>query len=299
MRKLWNLQFFAEGGAAAGAAPAGTGTGTGATSQAAAANQASNQVDAGTGTVQEDTSAPKKASWDELTKGEYREEYQKAVSKAVKERVKAEKARQQQLAEQLTSANGIVEMLAAKYGIDATDTKGIMAAIDSDNAYYEEEANKRGMSVEQLKTMRKMEQENNLLKRQMQEHMREEQIAKNMMEWQQQSDKVKEIYPNFDFATEQKNKQFRDLITRGIPVQTAYEVIHKDEIMGGAMQYTAQQVAQQVTANIQARNSRPAENGVSSNSGIVTKTDVKSLTKAERQELARRARNGERITFGK
>lgn len=298
MTRLFDLQFFAEGaGAGAAGVSAGAGTATGVTSQDAAANRA-NQTDAGSGNVQDNT-AVQGESWEDLIKGKYKDDYGKSVQKAVTERVKSEQAKNQQLKNELSAASDLVNKLATKYGIDATDMKALSAAIDADTAYYEKEANEKGISVDQLMAMRKMEFENTALRRQMQERMQEEQIRKSMEEWNKQAEEVKKIYPNFDFATESENKAFRDLITRGVAVQTAYEVTHKDEIMGGAMQYTAQQVAQAMSANIQARNSRPSENGASSNSsGITTKTDVHSLTRAERAELARRAKMGERITFG-
>ena len=316
-----NLQLFAEGGAAGGAGAAGGNAGTGTVgeaganqSQAAAvtsrrangnplanvrygkqeqAQDSVQQSDAGTDNGQQTN----KMTYDDFIRGEFKEEHNQNVEKIVKERLKNQKQTEAGLRQQIDGMNPIMDMLSAKYGIDATDTKALIKAIEEDNAYYETEAAEKGMSVEQLKQFKKMEQQNTALRRQMQESMQQDQIRRDMENWMKQGEEVKKLYPSFDFSTESQNKDFNDLIVRGIPVQTAYEIIHKDEIMGGAMQYAVQQTAQKVSQNIQARAKRPSENGVSSNNGIVTKADVKSLTKADRAEIARRAARGERITF--
>lgn len=315
----FNLQLFAEGGAAGGAGATGGNAGAGAegdaganqsqaaavTSKRANSNPLANvqygkqedvqQSDAGAESNQGTT--PEKTPYEDLIKGDYKEEHSQYMDKVIGERLKNQKKVEAELRQQMDSMNPIMDMLAAKYGIDSKDMKALAKAIEEDDAYYEAEASDKGVSVEQLKQMRKMEHENTVLRNKMQETMQQDQIRKDIEEWMKQGEEVKKTYPNFDFKTESNNREFTDLITRGIPVQTAYEIIHKDEIMGGAMQYAVQQTAQKVSQNIQSRAKRPSENGVASNSGIVTKADVHSLTKADRAEIARRVARGERITF--
>ena len=50
-------------------------------------------------------------------------------------------------------------------------------------------------------------------------------------------------------------------------------------------------------AKIKNKSSRPAENGTSSSSSAIVKSDVSNLTKADRAEIARRAAKGEIISF--
>ena len=316
-----NLQLFAEGGAAGGAGAAGGTAGAG-TAGEAGANQSQaaavttkrannnplanvrygKQEQMQDGVQQSDAGADNgqqtnKMTYDDFIKGEFKEEHNQNVEKIVKERLKNQKQVETTLRQQIDGMNPVLEMLAAKYGVEATDAKALMKAIEEDNAYYEAEAAEKGVDVEQLKRMKKMEQENTALRRKMQETMQQDQIRRDMEEWVKQGEEVKKLYPSFDFATESQNRDFNDLIVRGIPVQTAYEIVHKDEIFGGVMQYAAQQTAQRVSQNIQSRAKRPSENGISSDNGVVTKTDVKSLTKADRAEIARRVARGERITF--
>ena len=82
-------------------------------------------------------------------------------------------------------------------------------------------------------------------------------------------------------------------------MKTAFEVAHMDELMSGAMHYTAQKVAQQVTNNIRAKAARPAENGMSNKAAVHdVRADVTKLSKADRDEIARRIQRGEKISFG-
>ena len=63
------------------------------------------------------------------------------------------------------------------------------------------------------------------------------------------------------------------------------------------MQYTAKQVEGKLANKIRAGQNRPAEGAMRSQNAVVTKSDVSQLTKADRQEIARRVARGERIVF--
>jgi len=64
-----------------------------------------------------------------------------------------------------------------------------------------------------------------------------------------------------------------------------------------AARVAAQTTGQQMAAKIQSKASRPKENGTSSQSAVIVKNDVHSLSRAERAEIARRAARGESIKF--
>ena len=83
----------------------------------------------------------------------------------------------------------------------------------------------------------------------------------------------------------------------GVPLKTAYEVLHKDEILSGAMTYTAQKVKEQVVKGIEARGRRPLENGIAAESGIVTVTDVNALTSKDILKILKQVENGANIKF--
>ena len=143
-----------------------------------------------------------------------------------------------------------------------------------------------------------MEKENAELKKQMEEQNRKDNANKIYSQWMEQAESTKQIYPSFDLRGEMQNPKFVDLLKSNIDVRTAYEVIHKDDIIAGAMQFTAKKVEQNITNKIIANGARPSENGNSSQGASVTKSDVSALTKADRAEIARRVARGEKISFG-
>lgn len=112
-----------------------------------------------------------------------------------------------------------------------------------------------------------------------------------------QSEALKGVYPNFDLNLELQNGKFVDLIKNNVDVRTAYEVVHKDEIIPAAMKFTADKVKQQISNSIIANGARPTENGINSQSSALVKPDVSMLTKEDRAEIIRRVAKGEKISF--
>ena len=234
------------------------------------------------------------AKFEELIKGEYKDLYDAKVQDTVQKRLKNSK----ETVDKYNALTPTLEILAKKYGVDATDIEALNKAISEDDSYFEEEALEKGITVEQLKEIRKMERENADLKRQMEEQNRRENANKLYAQWMEQEKETKAIYPSFDLRVEMQNPKFLDLLRSNIDVKTAFEVLHKDEIIPAAMQYTAKQVEQKITNKIRANGARPAENGNSSQSATLSKSDVSQLTKADRAEVLRRVANGEKISFG-
>ena len=83
----------------------------------------------------------------------------------------------------------------------------------------------------------------------------------------------------------------------GMSVGSAYEVVHKDEILSDAVNLTAQRVRKQVVDNIQVKGMRPVENGVSSDSAVVTSVDVNSLTSRDILKILKQVENGANVRF--
>lgn len=310
---ILDLQLFAEG---AGGSDGGTGSegATGVTSTAAVSNKNAKGVknplaDVKYGVQHEEktpaaevtnvqtaeTVAPKdrNTEFERLIKGEYKDLYDSHVQNIVRQRVKAA----QDVADKYNALSPTLELLSKKYGVDASDSEALNKAIEEDDSYYEEEALEKGITVQQLKEIRKMEKENAELKRQMNEQSRREKAAQDYSRWMEQAKTARLTYPSLDLNTEAKNPQFLRLLNSGVDVATAYAVIHKDEIIPAAMQYTAKTVEQKIANKIIAGGARPAENGNSSQSATLTKSDVSQLTKADRAEIMRRVARGEKITF--
>ena len=142
-----------------------------------------------------------------------------------------------------------------------------------------------------------MERENAQLRAEMQAQRTQEQASAQYAAWMQQAEQVKAIYPSFDLATEIQNEQFRRLLQSNIPIQTAFEVIHKDEIIPAAMQYTAKQVEAKVANNVRSGQRRPTEGAAGRSGAVQVKSDPSKFTKADMDEIARRVARGERIVL--
>ena len=302
-----NLQLFAEGAGGDGGTGADGATGATATvavsqNKGAKSNPLAN-VKYG---IQEEAAEPpaakvetiatedREAKFNELIKGEYKDLYDARMQDTIQKRLKGTK----ETVDKYNELTPTLEMLAKKYGVDASDIKALNKAIEEDDSYYEAEALEKGLTVEQLKDIRKMERENAELKAQMNEKQRRENAANQYAAWMEQAKEAKKIYPTLDLNTEAKNPEFLKLLNAGIDVGNAYLVIHKDDIIPAAMQYTAKTVEQKLTNKIIAGGARPTENGKSSQSASVVKSDVSQLSKADRAEIARRVQRGEKISFG-
>lgn len=282
-----NLQLFGEEGSA------DTGEIAGSTAEVSTGE--------GVATQAEEQPVAQADDWDSLIKGKYKEQYGKAVNDAVNKRFKHQK----DLQGQIDAIDPIIRAVAERYGVkaDVNGTIPIGALSDkvlNDNSMYEKEAFERGMSVEDLKQMKSLERENAQLRR-------ATQYTEEQREWDglvAQGEALKETYPAFDMDNEMLNPQFGKLLATfqrsGFPnaVQIAYETVHRDEIMGGAMQYAVQQTQQKISNSIQSGMNRPQENGTSQQAaGAPTALDPSKLSKEQIEDIKRRAARGERITF--
>lgn len=314
MERIINLHMFDEGAAAAPVAAEGTG----AQPQTAPQLTTSRRRKAGrdpkvvygtppmTETPALETAEPEASSeqqpeqktpeqlneeFEKLIKGEYKNLFDERVKSILNERFKNNKG----MAEENQKMKDAISLLAQKYGTE--DLDALVQMISDDSSLFEEQAIESGMSVEQFKEMKKLEMENQRLRAAQQAAAQEEKTRAMFAEWNQQAEEVKKIFPEFDLRSELRNPSFGRLIGNGVDMQTAYQVMHQDEVMKTAMAQTAQAVAQKQAANIEVRSRRPAENGLSSQGGVVVKNDVTKLTRADRRAIAERVARGEHIEF--
>ena len=300
---MLNLQLFAEG-----AGEGGTAEGQGVTEAAALPqtkgeknNPLSNvkygiQEEAPAAEVQVETVAQpdRNAEFEKLIKGEYKDLYDAKMQDTIQKRLKGQK----ETVDKFNALTPTLDLLASKYGVDAGDIEALNKAISEDDSYYEQEALDKGMTVQQLKEIKKMERENADLKAQMEEAQRQENGKKLYAQWMQQAEEAKKVYPSFDIKAEMNNPKLVDLLRSNIDVRTAYEVLHKDEIIPAAMQFTAKTVESKLAKKIAANGARPSENGMSAQSAALVKSDVSQLNNKDIDEVMRRVARGERVTFG-
>ena len=237
------------------------------------------------------------AKFEELINGEYKEQYAAKVKDTVQKRLKGAKEKEAAQTARLEALSPVLDMLGKKYGVDTTDVEALVKAVEEDDSYFEDEAMEMGITVEQLKHLRKVERENADFKRQMEEQKTQEKAAEIYRGWLEQAEEAQKYYPNFDLETEMQNPKFVDLLRNNIDVKTAFQVLHQDEIIPQMMQHTAKTVEQKIANKIRANGARPTENGTTSTAASLSKSDVSSLTKADRAEIARQVAMGKRIVF--
>lgn len=300
---MLSLQLFAEGGAGDG----GTAQGQGVTAEAASQqtkgvknplNDVKYGIQEGVAPAAEvqqttEVQTDPEAEFEKLIKGQYKAQYDARMQDTIQKRLKGTK----ETVDKYNALQPVLETLAKKHGVDVSDIEALQKAIEADDYYFEEEALEKGVTVQQLKQIRSIERENADLKRQMQEQQVKDNANKLYAGWMNQAEEAKKVYPSFDLRAEMNNPKFVGLLRSNIDVRTAYEVLHKDEIIPAAMQFTAKTVESKIAKKIAANGARPAENGMSSGSAAVVKSDVSQLSKADREEIRRRVARGEKIRF--
>lgn len=317
----FDLQLFAEGGDGAaaaggdGAAPAAAEKAASAPAQGKGREAAAAQVDemlspaeepdaeedAAEGEEQDgaadksstDPEAHRKA-FGELMRGEYNREFGEMIVQAT------QKAYDSILNEQ-GPVGRILNALGQKYGTAPGDYEALAAAVEGgvvkDDAYYEDMAMKKGISVQLAKEMDALESEN--AKHRAAEQQRAE--AAKMEAIQQERDaaaeRIRAEDPGFDIKMALADPDFAQMLKLGVKMEDAYKARYFDDIMARRTTQTAKTVEKGVEARIRQRGARPSENGTNPGGAAVLKTDVSKLTPAQCEELERRAMRGQIITF--
>lgn len=275
----------AQKGAAPSAGRARSGTGRPGPGQAPNSGQAPEGAQA-SGDGQQQAQRP---SFDELIRGEYRQEYDRRVQEFVNRRLQNKNA-------ELDAVRPIMAILQQRYGIE--DGKGaagaVLDALRRDDAYWESAAEKAGMTAEQYRQIVTVEARNRELQAILAAQQTEQRRNETYRRLTAEAEQVRAMYPDFDVEAELRSgSRFGDLIRSGVDMLTAYQVCHQRDFLAAAQQQAAARVADSVRAN----QSRPAENGSGGGQAAKPVFDPSKLTKAQRRDIERRVRNGERITF--
>ena len=318
--KPFDLQLFAEGGDGAGAAE---GTGEAAAEEKAASapakgkgrEAAAAEVDemlspaeepgaeenAAEGEEQDgaadksgtDPEAHRKA-FGELMRGEYNREFGEMIVQAT------QRAYDSILNEQ-GPVGRILNALGQKYGTAPGDYEALAAAVEGgvvkDDAYYEDMAMKKGISVQLAKEMDALESENAKHRAAEQQRAETAKMEAIQQEWDAAAERIRAEDPGFDIKTALADPDFAQMLKLGVKMEDAYKARYFDDIMARRTTQTAKTVEKGVEARIRQRGARPAENGTNPGGAAVLKTDVSKLTPAQCEELERRAMRGQIITF--
>lgn len=280
-----NLSLFNEGGEG-DAAPVATGQSTETTPVVKYGKQdkAEQVVEAQEETVE-------RPAFKDLIEGDYKEDFTTFFQEKFNERHRNHK----DLEAKVTNYEGILGLVGQKYGISEIDADKLLKAIEDDESYYEEEAMEKGMSVEQLRDYKRLERERNVLMTEKAQREKDQQVAQIQQRWASEESQLKQVYPEFDFRQEIQNPKFVGLITNNIDLRTAFEVVHRAELLDGAVRQTAGAVKKAVTQDIKAKGIRPNEEGAGGTARTEFRDDPKKWSPEEFAEVARRVARGEKI----
>lgn len=249
--------------------------------------------------TEEKTETPARMSWDEIMADP---EYNKQMQAVVQSRLKSAKGAEEALAK-LTPA---LELLARKHNLDPAkmDYDALTKAISDDDSYYEDKALQMGTSVETAKKIDQQERDTARQQRAEALSLEEQKIRDHFTSLEKQALAMQKIVPNFDLQTELKNPAFLRMTSPNvnISVKDAYYAVHHDEMQIAAMQATAKATAQNISNNIQARQRRPDENGISGQAPSATTFNYDKASRDQREafkkDLRERWARGEKVYPG-
>ncbi len=221
----------------------------------------------------------------ELIKGKYKDEFTKRTQAIIDKRFKTTK----ELEAYKSKVSPLVDRLLEQNGLSSGEEEKLEEIL-LNTPYLNQQAPQDQANDESF--------ENDSYKHSEADLPHAEILKGKIGEWLRQSDLLKTKIPEFDLRKELRdNKLFSQLLLSGVDLNTAYETVHKDDIIRDAMHYTADTVRRQVVQNIEAKGRRPIENGISAESAVVTSVDVNSLTSHDILKILKQVESGASIKF--
>ena len=238
-------------------------------------------------------SPSKQEQFNSLIKGEYSEIFNARVQDIIRKRLKGTREKAQKF-DDLTPS---LDLLAQKYNVVPGDIAALNQAIHEEYSHSRQIAENNCVKAEpedvsaapSINSTRLNTDKN--VKADIDPKVAAEHLPVTDAS---QIDEVSLTYSDFDLDKEMQNPQFSSLIQGGISLITAYEFVHRDELLQKAISQAVKAVEQKTVNNIIASGQRPRENGISS-SGVVIKSNIASISRADRAEINRRVSLGEKI----
>ena len=292
-----NLHLFDGDGGASGAPASGEGA------QAATPAPSQQENNGETAQTATEQTPDRNAEYHEML-AKYKDLDDQRVQDIVKKRLKSAKANETRMNNQMSAIQEAVAPLFARYGVNDGDFSALRNAIDSDTEYWEQAADREGLTVQQYQERQNLIMRQRQFERQAAEYQAHIQAQRQVQAWKEEAEQLKAEYPDFDLETEMADDNFRSLVSvgkNGLPrmsLKAAYQAVHAQELISRAAQQAAQRESERVASTVRANGSRPRESG-GAGEGVDNpgKIDVSKLTPKQIREYADRAKRGERITF--
>ena len=275
----YDIQLFGEGAGTGGEGPAGQEgaalaqpqhKGVKSPAAPAAAGGPEEAPDAG----ERKELSERSARFEKLIRGEYKDLYDQRVQDTVRRRLKGS----EETVRRYQALSPLLEELGRRYGVDPADPEALGRAIRGGDGPDREKSGSTGDPEGR-------------------EDPRDELARRQLRDWLRQAAETKARYPSFDLQAEAGDERFRSLLRSGVPLQTAFEVLHRDEILPAAMAFSARKAEEKLAERVLAGQLRPAEGAMGGQSPALSRRDVTQLSRAEREEIDRRVARGEKIRF--
>lgn len=246
--------------------------------------------------------------FENLIKGKYKEQHAKKMNASFSERFAKQKGQIESLQSQLNLGNEILDIIANKYKIDASDRNALLEAVKGDISYFSEKALDNGTTATELQKTFFEEKQNNKDHEELTQLRREKAMRELDTRLQQLSVSTKEKYPDFNLQEEMNNPAFTaalDFIANRnsernkatgksdevFDLTFAYEMAHADELRQQLVNRTAKAAMSAATQHVQANANRFNES-VNQRSSRSTPKSVRDMSDSEFALFVENVKNG-------
>lgn len=308
LKKLLNLQLFGEGGDGGdGGNSAPTGEGEGYSGEEIPAHiperaretyrkaMKKNAKEDRSDQTTEDHKTEEGMSYAEIIKSErYKDEHKAYMDKTIGDRLKKYKGIEE-------TANGykeVLDIVATKYGIDPASEsflQELKEKAEADDSYYEQYAMDHDLSPDEARRIVTMERKVAQIEAQKKQEAEQEAMRERIAVLQQNAEKTKLQFPDFDLDTAFQDERFRRICfaTNG-DTTAAYMATNFSRIIPQTVQMATDNVRKQTAQAIASGKNRPIENGIASTASSVVTTDFSKMNRAQLRAYAEEQRRKQR-----
>ena len=235
--------------------------------------------------------------WDELIKGEFKDFYGQGVQNAIKDRFK----NQQDATKQLEAQNEVLAMAMKDRGVNSLDE--LRKSYQSTDPDLEAEAEKAGMTVDALLTLRALQKEKQERDERERQTLEEQKTIEHYRKLVMQAEELKKVVPEFDLQKElNSDPEFFRLTTKevGLSVKDAFYVRHGEEIAAASMKAGMERAQKQMSQTIRAQGMRPVEGAAHGQGQPAVKAsfDFNAMTPKEREKFRSQVKAGKVVIPG-
>lgn len=217
---------------------------------------------------------------------EHKDEHKAYMDKTIGDRLKKYKG----IESDLEKHKELLNTVAFKYGVNPDSDnflQSLAEKIEADDSYYENYAMEHDMTAEDARRVVTLERKAAQYDTVCEQQEKQEQMRQHIMVLQQNAEKTKKQFPDFDLETEMQDERFRRLCAANQGDTTsAYMACHWNEIIPATVQRASRQIQEQTAQAVASNQSRPIENGMSSSAPSVVQQDFSKMNLKQLREFA-------------